>query len=87
MRWLSGFVDAHTHAVFDGDRSHEMAMKLAGTAHCVFKQRWGWVHHKVATVEMPDVFLLAMLVRACLCVCVCVIRGHVHGCVQGRGWH
>lgn len=27
---LPGFVDAHTHAVFAGDRSHEFAMRLSG---------------------------------------------------------
>jgi urocanate hydratase len=30
---LPGFVDGHTHSVFDGDRSHEHAMKLAGATY------------------------------------------------------
>lgn len=30
---MPGFVDGHTHAVFDGDRSHEHAMKLAGATY------------------------------------------------------
>lgn len=30
---LPGFVDAHTHPVFAGDRVHEFAMKLAGATY------------------------------------------------------
>jgi imidazolonepropionase len=28
---VPGFVDAHTHPVWSGDRVHEFALKLAGT--------------------------------------------------------
>lgn len=30
---LPGFVDAHTHPVFAGDRVHEFSMKLAGATY------------------------------------------------------
>ena len=33
MPFLAGFVDAHTHPVWAGDRVHEFAMKLAGATY------------------------------------------------------
>jgi len=40
---LSGFVDAHTHPVWDGDRVHEFAMKLAGATYLEIHQAGGGI--------------------------------------------
>eukprot|EP00041_Stephanoeca_diplocostata_P028142 m.787861 g.787861 ORF g.787861 m.787861 type:complete len:1143 (-) comp23309_c1_seq2:1400-4828(-) len=42
-----GFVDPHTHVVFSGDRSHEMAMKLAGASYEDVHNAGGGINHTV----------------------------------------
>lgn len=44
---LPGFVDCHTHAVFGGDRSHELAAKLAGETYQSITARGGGIHFTV----------------------------------------
>ena len=44
---LAGFVDAHTHAVFSGDRCHEMKMKLAGATYVDVHKAGGGINFTV----------------------------------------
>ncbi len=44
---LPGFVDSHTHAVFAGDRSHEFAMRLAGSTYEQLQALDGGIHSTV----------------------------------------
>lgn len=48
---LPGFVDCHTHAVFDGDRSHEHAMKLAGATYEEVHEAGGGINFTVGAVR------------------------------------
>uniref|UniRef100_A0A1I7XSM4 Probable imidazolonepropionase n=1 Tax=Heterorhabditis bacteriophora TaxID=37862 RepID=A0A1I7XSM4_HETBA len=41
---LPGFVDAHSHPVFAGDRVHEFAMKLAGATYMEVQAAGGGIH-------------------------------------------
>uniref|UniRef100_A0A1I8BN46 Imidazolonepropionase n=1 Tax=Meloidogyne hapla TaxID=6305 RepID=A0A1I8BN46_MELHA len=41
---LPGFVDAHTHPVFAGDRVHEFAMKLDGATYMEVQAAGGGIH-------------------------------------------
>lgn len=45
---LPGFVDAHTHAVFAGDRCHEMKMKLAGATYVDVHKAGGGINFTVS---------------------------------------
>ncbi|XP_061770129.1 probable imidazolonepropionase [Nerophis ophidion] len=59
---LPGLVDAHTHAVWAGDRVHEFAMKLAGATYMDVHRAGGGIHFTVAhtrAAAAPD--LLASL--------------------------
>lgn len=59
---LPGFVDAHTHAIFDGDRSHEHAMKLAGATYEDVHAAGGGINFTVrATREASEARLLELL--------------------------
>ena len=49
-RCAAGFVDAHTHAVFSGDRSHEMAKKLAGATYIDIYKAGGGIQYTVRAV-------------------------------------
>lgn len=40
---IPGFVDAHTHPVFAGDRVHEFAMKLAGATYMEIMKSGGGI--------------------------------------------
>ena len=52
--WLcAGFVDCHTHAVFSGDRSHEMAMKLAGKTYVDIYKAGGGIQFTVRRACAP----------------------------------
>uniref|UniRef100_A0A183C4M3 imidazolonepropionase n=1 Tax=Globodera pallida TaxID=36090 RepID=A0A183C4M3_GLOPA len=42
---LPGFVDAHSHPVFSGDRVHEFAMKLAGASYMEVQEAGGGIHY------------------------------------------
>ncbi|KAM4678195.1 putative imidazolonepropionase [Discoglossus pictus] len=44
---LPGFVDAHTHPVWAGDRVHEFAMKLAGATYMDIHKVGGGIHYTV----------------------------------------
>lgn len=44
---IPGFVDAHTHSVWDGDRVHEFAMKLAGAGYMEIMEMGGGIHFTV----------------------------------------
>ncbi|XP_029637099.1 probable imidazolonepropionase [Octopus sinensis] len=44
---LPGFVDAHTHPVWAGDRVHEFAMKLSGASYMEVHQAGGGIHFTV----------------------------------------
>ncbi len=44
---IPGFVDAHTHAVFAGDRSHEHAMRLAGASYAEIQDAGGGIYSTV----------------------------------------
>ncbi|KAJ9581105.1 hypothetical protein L9F63_023726 [Diploptera punctata] len=44
---LPGFVDAHTHPVWAGDRVHEFAMKLAGATYLEIHEAGGGIHFTV----------------------------------------
>ncbi|XP_069100954.1 probable imidazolonepropionase [Argopecten irradians] len=44
---LPGFVDAHTHPVWAGDRVHEFAMKLAGATYMEVHKAGGGIHYTV----------------------------------------
>jgi predicted amidohydrolase len=44
---LPGFVDSHTHAVFAGDRCHEMKMKLAGATYVDVHKAGGGINYTV----------------------------------------
>ncbi|KAM9311678.1 putative imidazolonepropionase [Gastrophryne carolinensis] len=48
---LPGFVDAHTHPVWAGDRVHEFAMKLAGATYMDIHQAGGGIHYTVDKTE------------------------------------
>ncbi|XP_063780924.1 probable imidazolonepropionase [Pseudophryne corroboree] len=48
---LPGFVDAHTHPVWAGDRVHEFAMKLAGATYMDIHQAGGGIHFTVEHTE------------------------------------
>ena len=48
---LPGFVDSHTHAVFAGDRCHEMKMKLAGATYVEVHKAGGGINFTVGSVN------------------------------------
>ncbi|XP_064606196.1 probable imidazolonepropionase [Liolophura sinensis] len=44
---IPGFVDAHTHPVWAGDRLHEFSMKLEGATYMEIHQAGGGIHYTV----------------------------------------
>ena len=59
---IPGFVDAHTHPVFDGDRANEFAMKLAGAGYMEIHAAGGGIHYTVrATREASEDVLFEKL--------------------------
>ena len=48
---LPGFVDAHTHAVFAGDRSDEFARRMRGETYEEILAAGGGIHSTVAAVR------------------------------------
>ena len=55
---LPGFVDAHTHPVFDGDRANEFAMKLAGATYMDIHAAGGGIHYTVKGIGLLLLLLL-----------------------------
>ncbi|XP_055883376.1 probable imidazolonepropionase isoform X2 [Biomphalaria glabrata] len=51
---LPGFVDAHTHPVWAGDRVHEFAMKLAGATYMDIHKMGGGIHFTVSQTRQAD---------------------------------
>ena len=62
---IPGFVDAHTHPVFDGDRSNEFGMKLAGASYMEIHAAGGGIHYTVQKTKEASEELLVekMLAR------------------------
>ena len=62
---IPGFVDAHTHPVFDGDRSNEFGMKLAGVSYMEIHAAGGGIHYTVQKTKEASEELLVekMLAR------------------------
>ncbi|XP_046989348.1 probable imidazolonepropionase [Schistocerca americana] len=59
---MPGFVDAHTHPVWAGDRSHEFAMKLAGATYLEIHEKGGGIYFTVEqTSKASDDELYASL--------------------------
>ncbi|MGI0131251.1 MAG: imidazolonepropionase [Thermoplasmata archaeon] len=57
---VPGFVDAHTHVLFAGDRAFELPLKIAGASYAVIARRGGGLHATVrATRAAPDALLMA----------------------------
>ncbi|KAK6993463.1 imidazolonepropionase [Biomphalaria glabrata] len=60
---LPGFVDAHTHPVWAGDRVHEFAMKLAGATYMDIHKMGGGIHFTVSQTRQADEEELFMSLR------------------------
>jgi urocanate hydratase len=60
---MAGLVDAHTHAVFGGDRSHEMAAKLAGESYESITSRGGGIYFTVEATRAATEDELASSLR------------------------
>jgi imidazolonepropionase len=57
---VPGFVDAHTHAIFAGDRAFELPLKVAGASYAEIARRGGGLYSSVrATRAASDRALLA----------------------------
>jgi imidazolonepropionase len=59
---IPGFVDAHTHAVFAGDRAHEHAMRLSGASYAEIQASGGGIYSTVRATRdasMRDLVLSA----------------------------
>ncbi|HTZ62168.1 MAG TPA: imidazolonepropionase [Thermoplasmata archaeon] len=57
---VPGFVDAHTHAIFAGDRAFELPLKIAGSSYAEIARRGGGLFATVrATRAAPDAEVLA----------------------------
>lgn len=61
---LPGFVDAHTHAVFSGDRCHEMKMKLAGATYVDVHKAGGGINFTVRHTKASSEEELAHLLSS-----------------------
>jgi imidazolonepropionase len=56
---VPGFVDAHTHALFAGDRAFELPLKVAGASYAAIASRGGGLYSTVrATRAAPDALLI-----------------------------
>jgi imidazolonepropionase len=63
---IPGFVDAHTHLVFAGDRSHEFALRLQGATYVEILEAGGGINSTVAATRSatPVELLRAAIDRA-----------------------
>ncbi len=60
---VPGFVDAHTHVVFAGDRAREHAMRLAGASYEEIQQAGGGIYSTVAATRAANLAELALASR------------------------
>ncbi|CAG5108443.1 Oidioi.mRNA.OKI2018_I69.chr1.g3798.t1.cds [Oikopleura dioica] len=61
---IPGFVDGHTHPVFDGDRANEFSMKLAGASYMEIHEKGGGIHYTVdQTRNCPEEKLTELCLR------------------------
>ena len=60
---LPGFVDAHTHAVFAGDRRHELRRRLAGESYADIARSGGGIVETVAATRTADAAALVAATR------------------------
>ena len=60
---LPGFVDAHTHAVFAGDRRHELRRRLAGESYASIAARGGGIVSTVSATRDATIETLVNLGR------------------------
>lgn len=60
---LPGFVDAHTHPVWAGDRGEEIARRLAGESYAAIAARGGGILATVAATRAASDEVLAALLR------------------------
>lgn len=60
---IPGFVDAHTHPVWSGDRVHEFAMKLEGASYLDIHKAGGGIHFTVRSTRGSDEDELCALLR------------------------
>lgn len=61
---LPGFVDAHTHPIWAGDRVHEFALKLAGASYMEVHRRGGGIGYTVShTSRATDDELMRSLIH------------------------
>jgi imidazolonepropionase len=51
---IPGFVDAHTHLVFAGDRSDEFAMKMRGASYAELAKQGGGILSTVTATRAAD---------------------------------
>ncbi len=59
---VPGFVDAHTHVVFAGDRSHEHAMRLAGADYAEIQAVGGGIYSTVRATR--EATLIELIVQS-----------------------
>ncbi len=59
---VPGFVDAHTHVVFAGDRSHEHAMRLEGASYAEIQAAGGGIYSTVRSTR--DASLVDLTVQS-----------------------
>ncbi|MCB1246143.1 MAG: imidazolonepropionase, partial [Acidimicrobiia bacterium] len=57
---VPGFVDAHTHAVFAGDRAREHGMRLAGASYADIQAAGGGIHSTVAATRAAPLHHLVL---------------------------
>lgn len=60
---VPGFVDAHTHVVFAGDRAHEHAMRLAGASYEEIQEAGGGIYSTVAATRAANLAELVLSSR------------------------
>lgn len=60
---VPGFVDAHTHAVFAGDRSHEHAMRLSGASYADIQAAGGGIYSTVRATRAASLIELVLASR------------------------
>lgn len=67
---VPGFVDAHTHLAFAGDRAHELGQKLEGVPYEQILAQGGGIHSTVRATRSADVETLVDLAAQRLDACL-----------------